>query len=358
MQQCLEMFKHAGPCQKALFLVCAARSMSTSNLIDDCKLAASVLSPLLHDSSWQLRACAIQCLQRLMSGYIEAEASAHSISALLSDPEPFVRQSAATAVGCLGSKAVRYKHALCTLLQDSCNHVRYAGLITIGGFMAKGRPLTKTVARHLNDKDPKCRMAALRALKCMGCSAQYFVAELKAWQAQWHEQVPHDPSVGKKLEPITTRALMFPQVPLKYIFKGHAPLGGRFGGRKSFREARKQEFDLEVRKAQRQASLSYHDLQEDEWNSWYQQVVDAKEEHANYREAQQRYRATEGRRSKQKLQKLSQCRLAGCQRSSRYVTWGKDMPGRQNGRKLRHLNQSVEPMETWVIPIHAENDSR
>jgi len=351
MQQCLEMFNDAGPCQKALFLLCAARSMPTSPFLGDCKLAAPLLSPLLQDPSWQLRACAIQCLQRLMSGCIGTEATAHSISALLRDPEPSVRLLAATAVGCLGSKAVRYKGALCILLKDSCNHVRYASLITIGGCMAKGRPLTETLARHLNDKDPKCRMAALRALECMGCTAQGFIAELKAWQGQWYAQVPHGSS--HKLEPITTRALMFPHILLKHIFKGHAPLGERFGGSKSFREARKQEYDLQVCKEQRLVMLygADHYLREATCKELDLQIVDAKEAHERYREVQQKYSAIEGRRHRQKLDKSAQWRLAGCERSKSRLIWDKNMSRPQNRMKWSDPNQSAELMEAWVIPI-------
>ena len=56
---------------------------------------------------------------------------------------------------------------------------------------------------------------------------QPFIKELTAWQEQWYAQSPYMRVGGKKLEPITTRALMFPGAPLKHIFKGHAPLGKR-----------------------------------------------------------------------------------------------------------------------------------
>jgi len=226
--------------------------------------------------------------------------------------------------------------------------------------MAKGRPLTETVARHLNDNDPKCRMAALRALKCMGCTAEHFIAELKAWQEQWYAQVPHDGSFVKKLEPITTRALMFPDVLLKHIFKGRAPLGEQFGGRKSCREARKQEYDLEVCRAQRHARLYGADdyLGEEPWDLLHLQVFDAKEAHARYREAQQKYRAIEVCRRRRKSHQSSQWRLAGCERSESYVILDKDMSRRRNPMKTGHSNPSAELMEAWVIPIYTQNGRR
>jgi len=172
VQQCLDLLGDAGACQRALFLLCAARPMPTFTKTD-ATACASLLCPFLNHPCWQLRVCAIHSLQRLMAGCVDVRLRSHNvhiISGLLNDSWPFVRQSAATAIGCLGSKAVQYKRALLALLKDSNSHIRYASLITLGGCMAKVRPHAMEIAHHLNDTNPKCRMAALRALKCLEAS--------------------------------------------------------------------------------------------------------------------------------------------------------------------------------------------
>merc|ERR1712232_907361 len=56
-----------------------------------------------------------------------------AIAARLCDDDPFVRQCAASALGCLGRGAVRYRNSLVQLLSDPCKNVRYACLVTLGG---------------------------------------------------------------------------------------------------------------------------------------------------------------------------------------------------------------------------------
>merc|ERR1711972_171063 len=99
---------------------------------------------------------------------------------------------------------------------------------------AKARSCARAIAAHLNDSDLKCRMAALRALKCMGKCAAEFENSLLQWQHRW---------VGRKPEPVTTRALLFKNVPLAHLFKGRAPLGKSFAGpNKAMRNERKADF--------------------------------------------------------------------------------------------------------------------
>jgi hypothetical protein len=232
------IWSKASPCQKALVLLAAARPLPTFS-----KSAAAACSAwfscLLKDPNWEMRMCAIHCLQRTMAGNMVPHA-ADAIAAMLVDDVPFVRQSAATALGCLGRRAVLYRDGLLRLLSDDCCHVRYASLVTLGCLLAQARPLDRHIAVHLNDKSAKCRMAALRVLKCMGKTARPYIEELTAWQQRWSNQCPYeDPEFGKKPEPITTRALLFPDVPLRKLFKGHAPLGNKFVGAKAVREQRR-----------------------------------------------------------------------------------------------------------------------
>merc|ERR1712083_1253932 len=115
---------------------------------------ASWFSSLLSDPNWQIRMCGIHCLQRSLAGTMAHHADA--VAARLEDKESCVRQAAAIALGCLGRGAVRYQRQLLALLTDDSNHVRYASLVTLGGLLAKARPHSTTIARHLNDKDARC----------------------------------------------------------------------------------------------------------------------------------------------------------------------------------------------------------
>jgi hypothetical protein len=187
--------------------------------------------------------CSVYCFQRILAGNMAPHADA--ITALLTDEEPFVRSSAATALGCLGRCASRYQRSLLALLKDMNGFVRYASLITLGGMLAKALPYSSAIAEHLTDSNFRCRMAALRALKCMGKTAAPYIARLQMWQQQWR---------GRTREPITMRALIFPNTALRDIFRGSGPLGKKLAGPKTRREVMLQQF-----KARRKAMEARED---------------------------------------------------------------------------------------------------
>jgi hypothetical protein len=275
-----------------------------------------------------------------------------------------VRQSAAAALACLGGKAALHKDALLELLHDSCEHVRYASLVTLGGLAAKARPLTSAIVKHLNDSSFKCRMAALRALKCMGQRARPFIAELNRWQEQWYARAmgPALPNCYKKLERVTTRAIMFADIPLKHVFKGHAPLGQGFAGREELRQVMIKEFAAKVGDHEEMRSRVLNGMYEgrpwaivtvgdsDLGQGWPDVSFSAKEERARCRDVQAKHRVVSGlrrcsqqqRRAQQRLEKKTKsawCLLADAAHLSRCH------------RSRKSVGRLVDISEDWVVPV-------
>eukprot|EP00928_Gymnodinium_smaydae_P040691 TRINITY_DN27575_c0_g1_i1.p1 TRINITY_DN27575_c0_g1~~TRINITY_DN27575_c0_g1_i1.p1 ORF type:complete len:817 (-),score=111.91 TRINITY_DN27575_c0_g1_i1:167-2617(-) len=217
----------ATTCQRALMLLIASRAFPTFSKVAALESAAW-MATLLKSSSWELRMSAVHGLQRLLAGNMLPQV--HDIVASLGDEMSFVRQLAATALGCCGRTAARYHTKLLPLLRDPSCHVRYSALVTLGGCLAKALPFERVIVKHLTDSSAKCRMAALRALKGMGKTAHPYKSQLLAWQKMWYAQGFDEPNGSRKREPITTKALLFPDVPLKNLFRGHAPLGNKLAG--------------------------------------------------------------------------------------------------------------------------------
>jgi len=234
---------------------------------------------------------------------------ADAIAARLQDTESCVRQAAAVALGCLGRRgAVRYQRQLLALLTDDSNHVRYASLVTLGGLLATARPHSATIARHLNDEDARCRMAALRALKCMGAAAAPYIEDLREWQQRWFNQDPnHCPQSEKKREPITTRAMLFPDVPLKDLFRGHAPLGKRFAGAVVTQKARKEMLRIALR---RPSEYYYGDGDDDNATVVVADLEATRDKRAEYVAAQARHREADAVRRQQHKQQCALRRIS------------------------------------------------
>jgi len=178
------------------------------------RICASWFASLLCSDIWQLRICAILALQRTLAGNMAIHAD--SIAARLLDDHPFVRQSAALALGCLGRTSSRYSLELIALLAEKSSSIRHASLVTLGCMFTKALPHAPAIAAHLLDESFKCRMAALWAIKCMGQTAMPYTRELWAWRETFGDWV---------VEPIIGRALCFPDVPLRDIFRGRGRLG-------------------------------------------------------------------------------------------------------------------------------------
>jgi len=225
MQGYANRLRQATPCQKAALLLSAAQPMSnfTTSQASHC---AVWLSNLLHDVNWQLRMCAIYCLQRLMAGRMGPEPHIHAIAALLKDSEPIVRVAATSALGCLGRGVSRYQKALLSLLEKDTSSVQYAVLVSLGSLVTLPRQSSRTISRYLNHKDTRCQMAAWRVLRNIGFIAAPVFQQLQAWEQWWYDAGPCTCSDDlKKYEPMTTQELMFSAAPVKNSFKDHAPLG-------------------------------------------------------------------------------------------------------------------------------------
>jgi len=260
------------------------------------------------------------------------------------------------ALGCLGRGALRYQWQLLALLTDDSNHVRYASLVTLGGLLAKAKPHSKTIARHLNDKDAKCRMASLRALKCMGHTAAPYIEDLKAWQQRWFNQDPYTCLESeKKPEPITTRAILFPNIPLKDLFRGHAPLGKRFAGPEA---ARNGEIMKMMLKRALASPTNYGDRC-DGGNDDDADLEVTRERRAAYMAAQARYRAADAARRQQQRQQRALRRVVG--QADVKEAWVKFRLSRRRssclhrmgyGRGERTSKVSIEgSSDEWVIPV-------
>lgn len=344
MSHSTEIFRTAGPCQQALMLLCMARPWPTFTKAH-AAYCASWITPFLGHPSWQVRACAIVCIQRLMAGYMGPEPHVHSIAALLSDPTPFVRQLAATAIGCLGRNAVRYEKTLLLLLKDSCPSVRYAALVTLGGMMALACAHIKAIASHLSDRDTKCRMAALRALKCMGKTASPFRHELKSWQQLWYARVTWP---SNKLEPISARALLFPDIPLRELFKGHAPLGHRFAGSKIKQDARRQRYTAAMQTAEASGiHFLEHGIQDTQESvSTMLDAIAVREAREYAREVQVRHHAAYDVRRRKKKKQSADRRLLRQEGSMGVTT---KLPRHQK-MKDRWSRTCSEFAVDWVVP--------
>eukprot|EP00930_Biecheleria_cincta_P035501 TRINITY_DN24417_c0_g1_i1.p1 TRINITY_DN24417_c0_g1~~TRINITY_DN24417_c0_g1_i1.p1 ORF type:complete len:866 (-),score=110.12 TRINITY_DN24417_c0_g1_i1:120-2354(-) len=347
MRHSTEMFLTAGPCQQALMLLCMARPFPTFTKAEAADCAPWII-PFLRNPSWQVRACAIVCIQRLMAGYMGPEPHAHDIATLLGDPVPFVRQLAATAIGCLGRNAVRYKKTLLRLLADSFASVRYSTLVTLGGLMALACPHSHAIAAHLKDIDPKCRMAALRALKCMGKTASPFRDALKSWQQRWYARSGWYDDRLKKPEPITARALLFPDVPLRKLFKGHAPLGHRFGGPKREQDARRQKFTVAMQIAEaRCIHFREHGFEDtEEPMSLMLDAIAFREAREYTRQVQRQHDAAYDIRRRKKKDQSAHRRLTRKERSTGTVV----TPPRHQRMKDRLSRTCSEMAVDWVVP--------
>jgi hypothetical protein len=337
-----------GPCQKAAMLWCFAKALPTFSKAHAAKCAAWI-APFLADPSWHLRMCAIHCLQRTLAGNMVLHADA--IAACLHDQEPFVRQSAAAALGCLGRKgAMKYRWKLLTLEHDASRHVRYAALVALGGLLAKARPFSRIIAKHLDDEDPKCRMAALRALKLMGESALPHIDALKRWQQRWYEQVPAD---YNKPEPITTRALLFAHVPLKDLFRGHAPLGHNFAGSEATRNKMNNALKIALSTAQQEVQISMSACEHLAVAANTAQEI-WKDDRERYVAKQARHRAVNAARH---VQKRKWCAARMSARSSTVAVTNtlpnRRSPGRlsrERDRGRRRFSAKVSSVEDWAIP--------
>jgi hypothetical protein len=271
---------------------------------------------------------------------------ADAIAARLCDEVPFVRQSAAVALGCLGRSTVRYERHLLALLNDSSPHVRYASLVALGGLLAKALPHARSIAEHLTDDHPKCWMAALRALKCMGKTAEPYAEKLRRWQQKWFQQVHHDYST--KPEPITTRALLFASTPLKDIFRGHAPLGRRFAGSEATRQAR----TAALKNALSVKMCSAAEVADEESMALVTlSDGNSKEARADYIAAQARYRAVDAERRLQRRQVIHSVR----QGADRQVRSHFPLQVRRSdgaAKSSRSSRRSIaEVVDDWLIPI-------
>jgi len=246
--------------------------------------------------------------------------------------------------------------------------------------MSKAPYLTSTFVLRLGDKSSKCRMAALRALKCMGKTASQFLPELEQWHGQW---VAGSPLSRFPVEPITTRALMFPHAPLKHIFKGPAPLGNKFAGSKgsplnssvlfssvkplnatdkarkavnrrvgkAIGEARQQEYVSKIEEAK-----LYHRTHFDTIN-WCASVgditmegvddpFDAKESYALHRE-QSKQRATDRLRNKQRKEQVLRRAKKGFRSC---LPLAKNTSHRSKVTKANLSASCGELSEEWIIP--------
>eukprot|EP00931_Biecheleriopsis_adriatica_P019453 TRINITY_DN13246_c1_g2_i1.p1 TRINITY_DN13246_c1_g2~~TRINITY_DN13246_c1_g2_i1.p1 ORF type:complete len:825 (+),score=113.95 TRINITY_DN13246_c1_g2_i1:92-2476(+) len=352
-----EMFGNAGIGQKALLLLCAAMPFPRFDK-SEALISAAWISQFLKDPHWQLRLAATHCLQRLMAGYMGPEPHAHKLAPLLRDKKDFVRQSAAIALGCLGRNAVRHVFSLLSLLKDDCFQVRYASLLTLGGLRALAKPYTDEIAKQIESKDAKCRMAALRALKLMGYTAKPFINRLEKWQQIWYsngcgeccEEV-------KKLEPITTRALLFPEAQLKHIFKGPAPLGKGFGGNLSTKHWRIEKLSAvmtehEQRRRKQVFGRSVCDLCDALPETHWLEIV------SEHRESREHYRSNQLRHhTAQNAQRLRAKQLSASPKHSR-KSWGSRYARKASrfyGTKARS-HEKCQSMPEWVVPTSLKRE--
>jgi len=370
LQEYTDLPCHIGPCQKAVLLLSAAQPMPTFTKSQASGCAARC-SALLHDVNWQLRMCAIYCLQRLMAGHMGPEPHIHEIDVLLKDREPFVRQSAATALGCLGRRVARYEKTLLSLLEEDCCSVRYAVLLTLGGLMALGLRHSTTISRHLHDKDPRCRMAALRVLKNSGLTAAPFLDQLQAWRQMWYDASPYTWfDHMKKLEPITSRALMFPSVYLKHLFKGHAPLGLAFAGPKTARVALEKEYKLKMYQAKialekecelkmvqakaERIDLILWPIEEDDHDGTsgtFASASDIKELREHYRAVQNRYHDRSKNLNRARKQRMAQWHIKLKEGSDSRALMASSKILRRSCKNKQHtVGVDAATLDDWVVP--------
>jgi len=355
LQEYAELPCHVGPCQKAVLLLAAAQPMPTFTKSQALGCSARV-SALLRDVNWQLRMCAIYCLQRLMAGCMGPEPYIHQLAVLLKDRKPFVRQSAATALGCLGRRVALYEKTLLSLLEEDRCSIRYAALVTLGGLMALARRHSRTISRHLHDKSPRCRMAALRVLKNSGLNAAPFLDKLQAWRQKWYDASQYTwIDKMKKLEPITARALMFPSVPLKHLFKGRAPLGRAFAGPKTARIALEKKYNLKMSQAvpqrmrmiRRRHEADDHDV----LLGMFASASDIKESREHYRAVQNLYHDRTKNRYRSRKQKMTRWHLKlseGSDANTLLASSRKPLHSREN--KQHTLRVHAETMDEWIVP--------
>lgn len=168
--------QHAGDCQKALLLLCAACSLPRLQK-SEAAVCAKWFALLLQSPSPELRVCGIICLQRIMAGNKVPEAK--GIGELLRDRDAAVRHAAIVALGCLGRQASTFQEELLAQLDDTSADIRYAALVTLGGLQALARPNVDRIAKLLHDDVTACCLAALRALKCIGATTSMTLATLQ-----------------------------------------------------------------------------------------------------------------------------------------------------------------------------------
>lgn len=170
---------HAGDCQKALLLLCAAYRLPQLS-VAQAAVCAEWFVLLLQSTSPELRVCGIVCMQRIMAGYYSCKApEVNVIGERVRDEVPAVRRAAIVALGCLGCQASPFQEELLAQLEDSSASIRYAALVTLGGLQAVARPRAHRIANLLNDEVTACRLAALRALRCIGATPLATLAMLQ-----------------------------------------------------------------------------------------------------------------------------------------------------------------------------------
>jgi hypothetical protein len=162
--------RQAGRNQKALLLMCAACGLPKLDRAQSA-VCASWCSRLLHDPSPELRVCGVIWLQRLLAGNKVPEAA--QIGELLGDNHDGVRRAAIVALGSLGCQAAAFQEALLEQLGHPSAQIRYAALKTLGSLQATARPSAYRIATMLQDDVTACRVAALRALRCIGVGESF-----------------------------------------------------------------------------------------------------------------------------------------------------------------------------------------
>jgi len=225
--------------------------------------------------------------------------------------------------------------------------------------MALARPHMHAIAAHLCDEDAKCRMAALRALKCMGETASLFQAELKSWQQFWYDLATWEidraktghkklPSWCEKLEPITARALLFPYIPLRKLFKGHAPLGNRFGGSKTEQVLLRQRYKAAMLTAEANPNhwLKHGSEDTQESMSTICDAIAAREAREYAREVQVRHHAAYDLRRRKKKEHSANRRFIRQERSTGITA----KLSRHPRVKDRYSRTCSEFAVDWVIP--------
>merc|ERR1712013_970662 len=172
----------------------------------------------------------------------------------------------------------------------------------------------------------------------MGKTARPYEDQLRAWQERWYAQSPWaGPEADQKLEPITTRAMLFPDVKLKHLFHGHAPLGRGFAGSKSIRSQRQEVCTRALQFRRRRCSSGVEDF-----GLCVPVEHERKEERQEYREGQlRRRRAWRQQRQKEKETRQER-RTLPHQQSFRSRS-------REARRCRSHVRACLSGVEQWVL---------